>query len=133
MAAVAAQRNSDSRSSASSASAVAQDKYMKHVLCPEDGDDLYTFIKSATPHWKDIARALKMTHVQTKDIISTSGLTQQSDFFQEVLHRWLKWAPPVHPLPTTEDLADALRAVGAEGVAYKLVKSSQFTSDSRLI
>ena len=106
---------------------------MKHVLCPEDGDDLYTFIKSATPYWKDIARALKMTHVQTKDIISTSGLTQQSDYFQEMLHRWLKWAPPVHPLPTTEDLADALRAVGAEGVAYKLVKSSQFTSDSRLI
>ncbi|KAL5477484.1 hypothetical protein EMCRGX_G024288 [Ephydatia muelleri] len=54
--------------------------YMKHVLCPEDGDDLYTFIKSATPHWKNIARALKMTHVQTKDIISTSGLTQQSDY-----------------------------------------------------
>ncbi|KAL5477487.1 hypothetical protein EMCRGX_G024292 [Ephydatia muelleri] len=105
--------------------------YMKHVLCPEDGDDLYTFIKSATPHWKDIARALKMTHIQTKDIISTPGLTQQSDYFQEMLHRWLKWAPPVHPLPTTEDLADALRAVGAEGVAYKLVKSSQFTSDSR--
>ena len=106
---------------------------MKHVLCPEDGDDLYTFIKSATQHWKDIARALMMTHVQTKDIISTPGLTQQSDYFQEMLHRWLKWAPPVHPLPTTEDLADALRAVGAEGVAYKLVKCSQFTSDLRLI
>ena len=105
----------------------------KHVLRPEDEDDLYTFIKSAAPHWKDIARALKMTHVQTKDIISTPGLTQQSDYFQEMLHRWLKWAPPVHPLPTTEDLADALRAVGAEGVAYKLVKSSQFMSDTRLI
>ena len=85
---------------------------MKHVLCPEDGDDLYTFIKSATQHWKDIVRALKMTHVQTKDIISTSGLTQQSDYFQEMLHRWLKWAPPVHPLPTTEDLADASELLG---------------------
>ena len=103
---------------------------IKHVLCPEDEDDLYTFIKSAAPHWKDIARALKMTHVQTKDIISTPGLTQQSDYFQEMLHRWLKWAPPVHPLPTTEDLADALRVVGAEGVAYKLLKSSPFTSNS---
>ncbi|KAL5477476.1 hypothetical protein EMCRGX_G024280 [Ephydatia muelleri] len=70
---------------------------MKHVLCPE----LYTFIKSATPHWKvDIASALKMTHVQTKEIISTSGLTQQSDYFQEMLHRWLKWATLSPPLKT---------------------------------
>ena len=105
---------------------------MKHVLSPEDEDDLFMYIKSASPCWKDIARELKMTHVQTKDIISTPGLTQQSDYFQEMLHRWLKWAPPVHPFPTTEDLADALRAVGKEGVAYTLVKSSQFNSDSRL-
>ena len=105
----------------------------KHVLCPEDGDDLYEAIKSATRQWKDIARGLKMSHDQTKDIISTPGLTQQSDYFQEMLHRWLKWAPPVHPLPTTEDLADALRGVGAEGVAYKLVRNPHFTSDSRLL
>ena len=42
---------------------------MKHVLCPEDGDDLYTFIKSATQHWKDIVRALKMTHVQPNTLM----------------------------------------------------------------
>ena len=52
---------------------------MKHQLHPDDEDDLFVAIKSATPHWKDIARGLKMTHVQTKDIISTTGLTQQSD------------------------------------------------------
>ena len=96
---------------------------MKHQLHSDDEDDLFVAIKSATPQWKDIARGLKMTHVQTKDIIFTPGLTQQSDYFQEMLHIWLKWALPVHPLPTTEDLAEALRVVGAECVAYKLVRN----------
>ncbi|KAL5505349.1 hypothetical protein EMCRGX_G006764 [Ephydatia muelleri] len=81
--------------------------------------------------WKDIGRQLKMGHTETSSIVTTPGLTQTKDYFQELLHRWLKRAPPIHPFPTTEDLADALRGAGSENIAYKLAKHNDFMSAAR--
>ena len=104
---------------------------MKHQLTPEDQEHLYECVQGAHLHWKDIGRKLKMTHAETSSIVSTPGLTQTRDYLQEMLQRWLKWAPPIHPFPTTEDLADALRGVGAENIAYKLTKHKDFMSAER--
>ena len=77
----------------------------------------FDFVQGAHLHWKDIGRKLKMGHTETSSIVTTPGLTQTKDYFQELLHRWLKWAPPIHPFPTTEDLADG----GGRNLAYKLI------------
>ena len=46
--------------------------------------------------------------------------------FQELLLRWLKRAPPLHPFPHVKQLADALRAAGEERTAYDLEHSKEF-------
>ena len=105
----------------------------KHKLTPNDLEAIFDFVEGAHLHWKDIGRQLKMGHTETSSIVTTPGLTQTKDYFQELLHRWLKRAPPIHPFPTTEDLADALRGAGSENIAYKLAKHNDFMSAARIV
>ena len=46
--------------------------------------------------------------------------------FQELLLRWLKRAPPLHPFPHVKQLADALRGVGEERTAFDLEHIREF-------
>ena len=48
-------------------------------------------------------------------------------FLREMLSQWLKWAPPKHKQPTTENLADALTNVGEEKVAQSLILELSLT------
>eukprot|EP00731_Ephydatia_muelleri_P005495 Em0002g1671a len=105
----------------------------RHKLTPDDLEAIFDFAQGAHLHWKDIGRQLKMGHTETSSIVTTPGLTQTKDYFQELLHRWLKRAPPIHPFPATEDLADALRGAGSENLAYNLTKHNSFMSAERLL
>ena len=89
-------------------------------LGPDDLDRLYKFLKSAAPGWNKIGRALDFTFVELKAITPTTGLTGNDDYFQELLHLWLKRIPE---RTTKEILAAALESAGEERLADKLVKN----------
>lgn len=95
-----------------------------HKLAEDDLDALCAFIMSAHPHWRDMGRTLGFKHVELSEIADRDGLTSKKDFFAEMLLSYLKWAPPIKPQPSTEDVASALRAAGEHNLAYKLVNSN---------
>ena len=74
-----------------------------------------------------------MSSNETRAIVTTSGLTDQKDYFQEMLGKWLAWAPPQHPIPTTEALAEAIGKTGNENMAFKLKKEASFVSQDKVI
>lgn len=105
----------------------------KNQLHPDDLDDVFDFVKGAAPKWKDISRHLKMSSTETRAIVNTTGLTSQNDYFLEMLSKWLTWAPPQHPIPTTEALAEAIGKAGSENLAFKLKKDARFVGQERVI
>ena len=51
----------------------------KHQLCPDDLHDVFGFVESATPKWKEISSNLKMSSTEMRAIVDTMGLTDQKD------------------------------------------------------
>ena len=96
----------------------------KHKLEESDLDDIFEFVKSASPKWRDIGRSLKFTHAELSAIVPQGGLTEQHHYFEELLHSWLQRAPPCNYFPYTEDLIKALRDVKLHKLAYDLEKKT---------
>ena len=96
-----------------------------HVLKGGDCDRLFKFLKAAAPSWGKIANELNFKYVEQTAITRTPGLNGDEDYFQALLHRWLKRKPH---LTTVEVLASALHLAGEHKLAYDLEHSSDFMS-----
>ena len=90
-------------------------------LSRKDHQWLRTKLSKATTNWRALGRELGFTHDESEDIVRHPGLHGDKHYMDELLSRWLKWAPPNHPLPCVEDLATALCSVGEERTAYDLM------------
>ena len=94
------------------------------ILKENDLDKLYDIVRNTAPRWKTIGLALgflqsELEIIEMKPLLIPIGVTA---YLQEMLHCWLKWSPPKHCFPTTESLANALRAAGEEATAHNLPK-----------
>ena len=105
---------------------------MGHVLDPEDVDPLFEVVKSAKSKWRDIGRELGFTLKEMDNIVQKKGISQDQDYFQELLDLWLNWAPPERPFPFTEDLLEALRRIGQHRLALKLADNEDFMGKKEL-
>ena len=101
---------------------VSVDEGMGHLLDPEDVDALFEIVKGAKAKWRDIGRELGFTVKEIDNIVAKKGISQDQDYFQELLDLWLNWAPPEKSFPCTEDLLEALRHIGQHRLALKLEK-----------
>ncbi|KAL5505499.1 hypothetical protein EMCRGX_G006944 [Ephydatia muelleri] len=106
---------------------------MGHMLDPEDVDSLFGIVKGAKAKWRDIGRELGFTLKEMDEIVQKKGISQDQDYFQELLDLWLNWAPPQRPFPCTEDLLDALRRIGQHRLALKLEGIEDFMGKKELI
>eukprot|EP00731_Ephydatia_muelleri_P005471 Em0002g1647a len=102
----------------------------KHQLRPEDLDDVFSYVQAASPKW---VSHLKMSSTETSAIVNTTGLSDQKDYFQKMLTKWLTLAPPQHPIPTTEALAEAIGKAWSVNLAFKLKKEAMFVGPERVI
>ena len=91
-------------------------------LSRKDHQGLCEAVSEAAANWRALGRELGFTHDELTEVIRCSGLHGDKDYMDELLSRWLRWAPPKHPLPCVEDLATALRSVGEERTAYDLMQ-----------
>ena len=99
----------------------------------KDLDALFKFIENASPQWRNIGTALGFRKVDLDAITTKAGLKEDAHFFQELLLKWLNWAPPDHSFPFTEDLATALQKdYGRLALKLRSVKNNPFMSDERL-
>lgn len=99
---------------------------MGHLLDPDDIDALFSFVSNAKSKWKEIGRNLGFTMKDLSDIVTMKAVNQDQDCFQELLQRWLNWAPPCRSFPYTEDLVGALRHVELHRLALSLEKNPDF-------
>ena len=79
-------------------------------------------VSEAAANWRDVGEALEFSHDQLKAITNEKSLNTDEHYMQELLSRWLKRAPPKHPLPCVENLATALHSVGEDRTAYDLMQ-----------
>ena len=93
-------------------------------LSRQDHQRLCEAVSEAAAKWRALGRKLGFTHDELGDVTRCPGLNEDKDYMDELLSRWLKWAPPNHPLPCVEDLATALysKSVGEERTAYDLMQ-----------
>ena len=96
-------------------------------LSEEDHRWLFQMIKKVSARWRDVGKALEFSYDQLEAIAYERSLRTDERYMQELLSRWLKRAPPNHPLPCVEDLATALRSVGEERTAYDLMQMMEST------
>ena len=89
-------------------------------LSTEDHQWLSEAVSEAAANWRDLGRKLGFTRDELESVVMHLGLHRVKDYMDELLSRWLRWAPPNHSLPCVEDLATALRSVGEERTAYNL-------------
>eukprot|EP00731_Ephydatia_muelleri_P005300 Em0002g1476a len=89
----------------------------------KDVDALFAFVLSTKSKWKDIDRHQGFTMKDLNDLVTLKTLSQDQDCFQELLHRWLNWAPPSRSFSYTEDLVGALRHVELHRLALNLEKN----------
>ena len=88
---------------------------------------LYSLLKGAAFSWRMIANELDFTFNDLTAIVRTPGLNGDEDYFQALLHRWLKREPH---LTTVEVLATALRLAGENRLARELERDSDFTTSA---
>ena len=83
-------------------------------------------LKCAAAEWSMIGLKLGFKYSELKSIENTATLIVRGPvgYLCEMLVQWLKWSPPNHPLPTIEDLVQALRGVGEEILALNLQEST---------
>ena len=85
------------------------------VLSVESFSQLFCLLKAAAPSWGRITNELNFTFEDKIAITRTPGLHGDEDYFQALLHRWLKREPH---LTTVEVLANALRLAGEHRLAH---------------
>ena len=77
-------------------------------------------------HWKNLSLQLGIEPEEQKAIESIPLLVPggPAAFLQEMLRKYLSFAPPSHAYPKLAELCDALRnpAVGLEGIAQEIEK-----------
>ena len=95
----------------------------RHVLKETDCDKLFRLLKGAAPSWGKIANELNFTYDDKIAITRIHGLYDDEDYFQALLHRWLKREPH---LTTVEVLANALRSTGEHRLALDLEDNPDF-------
>ena len=88
-------------------------------------------MKAAKQKWRAIGTELGFQDEELREIPHTTALNDETDYFKELLRRWLDQAPPNHPFPHVKDLATALRApaVGKERTAFHLEQSKHEFSE----
>ena len=96
------------------------------TLGPAHLEQLAKAVSDAKDSWRAVGEALGFTVQDLDDIRREKGGDGDYYCLQELLKRWLKRAPPVHPFPHVKQLADALRAAGEERTAYELERSRDF-------
>ena len=106
---------------------------MGHLLNPGDLDSLFKFVKRVKVKWRDIGYKLGFKKDEMDNIVTTTGIHQNQDYFLELLDLWLNWAPPRKSFPCTEDLLEALRDIGQHRLASELEKCAEFVGNERLI
>ena len=91
-------------------------------LGEEDLVVLLDLLKDAAAQWRKIGLQLLFKDGELDIIEHSPDLFFQglSGYLRKLLSQWLKWAPPIHPWPTTEALASALRRAGEEELAFNL-------------
>ena len=89
-------------------------------LSRKDHQWLCEAVSEAAANWRDVGKALEFSFDELTAIAYERSLKTDEHYMDELLSRWLKWAPPKHPLPCVEELATALRSVGEERTAYNL-------------
>ena len=91
-------------------------------LSEEDHRWLFQSIRKVSAKWRDVGEVLHFSYEQLEAIATKGSLKTDEHYMQELMSRWLKRAPPNHPLPYVEDLATALRykSFGEERTAYDL-------------
>ena len=94
-----------------------------HALKGDDCDRLFKFLRAAAPSWGKIANKLNFSYDEKTAITHTPGLNGDEDYFQALLHRWLKREPH---LTTVEVLANALRLADEHKLAYDLETTEGF-------
>lgn len=98
-----------------------------------DLDALFEFVENAAPQWRNIGTKLGFRKVDLDAITAKTGLREDAHYFQELLLKWLNWAPPDHSLPYTEDLATALQKdYGRLALKLRSEKNNPFMSEERL-
>ena len=95
----------------------------------EDHQWLCETVSNVAAKWRALGRELGFTHDELTEVTRCPGLHGDKDYMDELLSRWLKRAPPGHPLPCVEDLATALRSksVREARTAYDLMQMMEST------
>ena len=65
----------------------------------KDHQSLCEAVSEAAAKWRDVGEALKFSYDELGLIASERSLRKDEHYMQELLSRWLKRAPPNHPLP----------------------------------
>ena len=94
------------------------------TLGPDHLSELFDTVRSAKEKWRNIGTSMGFSNVELTAITNTTGLTDDTDYFQELLKRWLNRAPPQYSFPRVEELASALHEVRMDRTAYDLEHNS---------
>ena len=79
------------------------------VLTEDNIDEIVKIIKNSAPKWREIGRQLGFKKQQL-DAVADEKHNSSVDYLENLLGKWLKWAPPCHKSPNQKALADALRS-----------------------
>ena len=91
-----------------------------YFLSEGDLTNLFAKLQKCASKWRDIARELGIGYSQQREIVHEQGNKSDSDYFEAMLSRWLKHAPPTHQLSSVQKLQEALQLVGEEKLALQL-------------
>lgn len=91
-------------------------------LQEKDLSALLELVEPAAPKRMKVGLKLGFLDSELKVIEATPSLIVEGPeaCFREILSRWLKRAPPEHKFPSSGTLANALRFVKEERLAYNL-------------
>ena len=99
----------------------------KPTLGPDHLSELFETVRGAKEKWRNIGTSLGFSYEELSEIPRTIGLTDDSEYFHELLRRWLNRAPPRYSFPQVEELASALRKAGRHQTVYDLEHCRSFT------
>ena len=82
--------------------------------------------------WMDLGRELGFKFAEMKNISATYLGSGNRVCLQELLDRWLNWAPPNHKLPAIDNIITAVRKLGHEKLAWQLAGDENFKHNCNL-
>ncbi|KAL5493687.1 hypothetical protein EMCRGX_G014899 [Ephydatia muelleri] len=89
-------------------------------LLPSHLPALFGHLEGLSPKWRDIGIKLGFSVQEIKKIERGNGLFETKHHLQELLRRWLEWAPPLHCSPQVQDLSRVLCSLGEEARVFKI-------------